>query len=171
MEEFSNEAVDLEKLPKYEELNVEPINRKYWWVILFNLIITFGSFAGFTVLARKDIQAHIKTPMLLSFIGFAFLVFVVLYWFSLKRRAFAIREKDIVYRSGLLEVNTTIIPFNRMQHIAIREGFISRPLGLASIKMYTAGGANSDVTLVGLNKDHAQQLQEFIMEKIKEVHG
>src|SRR5690606_41032422 len=49
----------------------------------------------------------------LLFIGF-------LIWsnrLAFKKRGYAVREKDLLYRSGILSTTTTIVPFNRIQHI------------------------------------------------------
>jgi uncharacterized membrane protein YdbT with pleckstrin-like domain len=50
---------------------------------------------------------------------------LILYFSSVmavKRRAFALRDKDILYKRGLLSTTTTIMPFNRIQHVAMHEG-------------------------------------------------
>jgi membrane protein YdbS with pleckstrin-like domain len=37
-------------------------------------------------------------------------------------------EHDVLYKYGILATKTIIIPYNRVQHVALHEGFVSRYL-------------------------------------------
>ena len=82
------------------------------------------------------------------------------------KRSYAIRERDIIYRRGLLSTTTTIIPFTRIQHVALNEGFIARYYGLAQLQIYTAGGSSSDLKISGLSKEDAEKIKSVIMLEI-----
>ena len=75
------------------------------------------------------------------------------------------RSKDIVYRSGWLWRSTTTAPFNRVQHVMIDQGLIERQFQLSKLKIFTAGGSGSDLTIPGLNPETANTLKEFIVKK------
>ena len=62
----------------------------------------------------------------------------------------------------------TTVPFSRIQHIEIDEKPISRLFNLASISVYTAGDSSDDLEIRGLDKEKAQQIKEFISQKIDE---
>lgn len=83
-------------------------------------------------------------------------------------KAYALREKDIVYRSGWLWKQTTTAPFNRVQHVSIDQGPIERQFDLAKLKIYTAGGKTSDMSIPGLAPETANQLKEYIVKKTEE---
>jgi membrane protein YdbS with pleckstrin-like domain len=53
----------------------------------------------------------------------------------------------VLYKYGILATKTIIIPYNRVQHVALHEGFVSRYLGLAKIEIFTAGGSSSDIEI------------------------
>ena len=74
-------------------------------------------------------------------------------------------EHDAIYKSGLISETTTIIPFNRVQHVALHQGFISRKLGLASIELFTAGGSSSDLEIPGLLLADAQIIKIWFPKK------
>ena len=79
-----------------------------------------------------------------------------------KIKGFAIRQKDVSYKSGLIWFNMTSVPFNRIQHCEISQGPLGRLFNLASVKVYTAGGSGSDLSSSGLTKERAQKLRDFI---------
>ena len=41
MENFTNEPIDISALPRYEAVNLNALQPKYWNVILFNIVATF----------------------------------------------------------------------------------------------------------------------------------
>ena len=97
------------------------------------------------------------------FLGFTFLLCRI----SFKKRGFAFREHDVIYRSGILATNTMIIPYNRVQHVALHEGFISRYFDLAKVEIFTAGGDSSDVSIPGIKKEQAEDIKQLLMGKIQ----
>ena len=87
---------------------------------------------------------------------------------GLKTRKFAVREKDIIYQKGFFRNVTKIIPFNRIQHSEISEGWLSRRLKLQTLSLYTAGGEGASIKIAGLPKEIAQQLSQLILSKTQE---
>jgi membrane protein YdbS with pleckstrin-like domain len=85
---------------------------------------------------------------------------------SFNNKGFAFRIHDAIYKEGLISETTTIIPFNRVQHVALHQGFISRKLGLASIELFTAGGSSSDIEIPGLQLEQAQKIKNLVSQKI-----
>ena len=81
-----------------------------------------------------------------------------------KRRGYALRQRDITYKKGYLFHSQTTIPFNRIQHCETSQGPLSRAFGLMTLKVFTAGGASSDLRISGLRPDEANKLKEFITE-------
>jgi len=173
MSDFTNNDINVDLLPNYQEVKFTPIEKKFWNVIVFNtfissiLIFCFANVLFFSVFFRANFNNGIG--IYLSIIIFS--MFLVLFLFfinrvSFKKRAYAVREKDIMYRRGILSTTITIVPFNRIQHIAISEGMFSRIYSLASLEIYTAGGTSSDLTIAGIKREKAHQLKEFLMNNI-----
>jgi membrane protein YdbS with pleckstrin-like domain len=71
-----------------------------------------------------------------------------------------------VYKSGLISETTTIVPFQRIQHVALHQGLFSRFFGLASLELFTAGGSSTDLHISGLLLEEAQRYKIWIVEKI-----
>ena len=169
MNEFTNNPIDLTQLPKFEEVQLKGLNSKYITVLLFNfsllLILIIG---GFSTLFYFKQEAFSNTIWMTIVIGIILFLagLVVFTKFSFKKKGYAFREHDAIYKSGLISETTTIIPFNRVQHVALHQGFISRKLGLASIELFTAGGSSSDLEIPGLLLADAQIIKNLVSQKI-----
>jgi membrane protein YdbS with pleckstrin-like domain len=72
----------------------------------------------------------------------------------------------VIYRSGAIAIETTIIPYNRVQHVTMHEGILSRKFGLATVEIFTAGGINSDIKVPGIEKEHAEKIKQLLVGKI-----
>lgn len=164
---FTNETLSLEDLPRYEEAETIPVERKYLKVIWWNDVVLILFFAGINLLFF--FVNDFKDFKWIAF--FATLLFLIILFIlqikAFERRSWVVRNHDIIYRHGLLSVITTVIPFNRIQHVSVQEGVFSRIYGLASLKVFTAGGSSSDLRISGLKKENAHQIKEMILEKIK----
>ena len=84
----------------------------------------------------------------------------------LQSLGYALREKDIVYKRGFIFNKTTIVPFNRVQHVSISRGVWDKILGISNLNIFTAGGSGSDITIPGLDPKMALQLKEALAVKI-----
>ena len=169
MNEFTNNPIDITQLPKFEEVQLKGLNPKYITVLLFNfsllLILVIG---GFSTLFYFKQEAFSNTIWIAIVVGIVlFLVGLVVFTkFSFQKKGYVFREHDAIYKSGLISETTTIIPFNRVQHVALHQGFISRKLGLASVELFTAGGSSSDLEIPGLLLADAQIIKNLVSQKI-----
>ena len=73
----------------------------------------------------------------------------------------------MIYQHGVISTTTIVIPYNRVQHVALHEGFVARFFGLARIDIFTAGGSSSDIIIPGIAKDQAEDIKQLLMGKIQ----
>ncbi len=168
MQNFTNEPIDLSNLPRYESINLNKLQSKYWNVILLNIIAAMLLVGVILVVVYCFVEeihsiAWLFTLVYVLFFGFAFVLFKI----SFLKRGFAFREHDVIYRSGILATNTMIVPYNRVQHVALHEGFVSRYFDLAKVEIFTAGGDSSDVSIPGIRKEQAEDIKQLLMGKIQ----
>ena len=170
---FSNLSIVLEDLPTSQLVNFQPIQPAYLkvlrvtWCIIFGLL--FITLVTLFIFVKK---MHTIQWILPISLGYVLLLIgtVVIGTASFKRIAFAIREKDILYKTGWIFTNMHIVPFNRIQHCVLNIGPIERKFGLASIGIFTAASDAYDVFIRGLSQEQAEQLRDFILQQIqKEV--
>jgi membrane protein YdbS with pleckstrin-like domain len=167
MDFFSNETVELSSLPRAEEVKLQPIEQSYWKVLLWGWMIVWGIILSALTLTiiftrqRNFLLWTLVTLFVLSLCGLT-------YWLmrkSFSRKAYALRDKDIIYQSGWLIQDLSVCPFNRIQHCSINAGPFERKLGLASLSVYTAGTDGADMKIPGLKQETAMALRDFIMKK------
>jgi uncharacterized protein len=60
-----------------------------------------------------------------------------------RRWRYDVREEEIDVRLGVLTIVRTLVPMQRVQHVATRQGVLERALGLATVVFHTAAGARS----------------------------
>lgn len=168
MENFINETIDTTQLPKYEEVEFSVLHPNYWKITLISLAVFFfiiGIGAGFLLYFNEEFSSYLYELC----IGYVVLVVVVLFFsrMSFKKKGFAFRNHDVLFRHGIIATNTLVIPYNRVQHVALHEGLIARFFGLAKIEIFTAGGRSSDIEIPGIEKEQAENIKQLLMGKIQ----
>jgi uncharacterized protein len=168
MENFSNETIDTTNLPKFENVVFSKLHQKYWNVILINLILFFlvASLALIFALVNIGEIANFQIQFAVGFIILVALI-VIFSRIGFLKKGFAFRDHDVLFTKGIIVTNTIVIPYNRVQHVALHEGVISRYFGLAKIEIFTAGGSNSDIEIPGIEKEQAENIKQLLMGKIQ----
>ncbi|MCG2612492.1 PH domain-containing protein [Flavobacterium sp. SM15] len=169
MQNFTNEILNTNELPKFEEVTFEPLHQDYWKIVLIQkciFLLILSAIAGGFLFFNEEIRAfwHFLVITIVLIFGLSVLFGRI----SFRKRGYAFRQHDLLYKSGIISESTTIIPYNRIQHVALHEGFISRLFGLAEIEVFTAGGGNSDIQIPGIEKEKAQNIKQLLMQKLTE---
>lgn len=154
--------------PEIESIDFKKIEKNYFKVILINVLILFLIlFIGASFVVYKDWLELGQHYIWIFSALILFLIFTVIFEIlGFKKRKYAVREKDISYKNGLLYKSLTTVPFNRIQHVEIDQGPISRFFGLATLSVFTAGDSSDDLKIKGLLKEQSLQIKEFITNKI-----
>jgi len=115
------------------------------------------------------IPGIISPGLWLAIVGGVMVVLIALTFIAIpigyRKRSYALRERDLTYKKGWIFSSMITIPFNRIQHTEISRGPIERKYELSTLKIYTAGGATSDLSIPGLEVEEAEQLKEFVAKK------
>jgi len=85
---------------------------------------------------------------------------------SVPKKAYAVRDRDILYKSGVFWLTVTAIPFNRIQHVEKSSTPLDRKFHLATLQLFTAGGSGGDLKIHGLSEKTAEKLRTFIVKKV-----
>lgn len=157
---LENLRIDPAELPQLEEAHFEPLEKDFLWLRLTITGLLFFILAGIGVV----LSFTAKVPWLQWLVPWAVLLLlrVVLEVMGFGIKGYAIRTQDVSYKTGLLFFSMTTVPFNRIQHCEMAQGPIARLFDLAAVKIYTAGGSSSDITVSGLSKERAQRLRDYV---------
>jgi uncharacterized protein len=165
----ANTQIFVDQLPTIDDIKYENIERAHRKVSL----ISVGIIMSFILVAiiLLTIFADDDRLTLLSYILATGWIVITTLWIYLcyqdyHTTGYAIREKDVVYKSGIFFKSITIVPYNRVQHCEISQGPVSRYFGLSSLTIYTAGGSSTEVDIDGLSTETAYKLKQYLMTKI-----
>lgn len=165
---FSNLQLDESALPTMAIIEYSPLEKNLlkadviWTVLFFSVGIIVLLFLQY-IIAIEWLVLY-GTWILLGLI-LLFGLSLLLVYFGFFKKSYAIREKDIIYNSGLFWRSSIAIPFNRVQHCEVSIGPIDRLYGLSELKIFTAGGASSDLSIQGLKPDTSNRLKDYIVNK------
>ncbi len=173
MSDFSNVPIDFESIPQAENVDFLPINRKYLGIKIINdiflWILLLLGIVGFKMFSRKPISfLNDYYYYFIGAMGFLCLLTVLLDVLGFQWKGYVLREKDVIYRTGLIFRKIVHIPYNRIQHAEVNQGVLERALSLAKLKIFTAGGSRSDLNIPGLLHDDALRMKSFILKKTGE---
>ena len=161
---FNNGQVEISALPSADLLEMMPLEKAYKTVRYISGFIMAGIILFITwtfTLLQIDWWPY-------SFYG-AGLITIIAIWIILYQgmsyyhMGYALREKDISFKSGLWWRSMTTVPFNRVQHCDLKQGILDRRFGLSKLTIYTAGGQSTDLMIPGLLPATAERLKSFIL--------
>ncbi|MDM1408021.1 PH domain-containing protein [Myroides sp. DF42-4-2] len=172
MESFSNRQIKNSQLPEITAVQFEPLHAKYKQVMLITtfaivlILIAVGA-SGFYLPLNEE-QALLVAYKEMILIGSIVLAvsLAVLRMAGVHKKGYVVREHDIMYKTGLINQKQIIIPFNRVQHVEIYEGFLLRLFGLCQIEFFTAGGNLGDLKIPGLLLHEADKIKAFVIEQV-----
>ncbi|MGM0392780.1 MAG: PH domain-containing protein, partial [Bacteroidota bacterium] len=137
MENFSNKEIDLSSLPNYEAVDFHPISSQYLKKVLVEfgilLLIALTAIAGMFYYQIDTYYIYSGIVIFVLFFGFKL-------WNNIKMQdeyAYAIRERDVLYKRGYIISRTTVVPFNRIQHATISRGILDKFFGIATLNIFT----------------------------------
>lgn len=172
IESFTNEVIDIDTLPKYEEIKLNNPHPDYWKIICINLLISFSLIGIAATLLIIFVDKIRPNAMLISIVLLTITtLFFLFFRASFKKRGYAIRTKDVIYKSGIIAESTTIVPLNRIQHIELNEGFFSRIYKLGSLQIFTAGGQTGHLRIAGVPIDEAKSIRDLLLNKLELIEN
>jgi membrane protein YdbS with pleckstrin-like domain len=79
---------------------------------------------------------------------------------------YALREEELYVERGIWNRIRTIVPLRRIQHLDVSQNILEREHDLGKLIVHTAGSQSSDVVVVGLPLDEAEQLRDVMQRYI-----
>ncbi len=166
--EFSNEPVPAEAIFPHADVDLEPISARYAvYAFTYQIASWVGAAALLWLLpipADVPIAGAAWGPGLVAGVG---LLAATWAWVDGRRRAFKLREQDILYARGLLVRRLAIVPITRIQHVETASGPLERWFSLERLTCFTAGGLSEDVVIRSLESGRAQAVRDYVLARIE----
>ena len=170
---FDNFEISIDELPTVDKVSWSGMDTNFTRRLLVRsslaLIIVAAGVGGLQLILSTAIpDVYLGLIFGWLWLLFMLLAFSIFLWpvIAVPRMGYALREKDVIYKSGVLWHTVTAIPFNRVQHVEKTSTPLDRRYGLASLQLYTAGGSGGDLKVHGLPADTAESLRIYILEKV-----
>lgn len=160
MEDISNDVRPI------EQLRYERIDRKYRNVqmILTGLgYLLLGGAVLFLLLLDDSIWCIAVECAIV--IAFAINMFILRKAWEFK--GYALRERDITYRSGIVFPKTTTVPYIRLQQVSVKQNPVSKIFGLYAVEIVNGAQGMAALTIPGLSEDRANQIKGIAIEWLK----
>lgn len=163
---FQNPEIALDELPGTEEADWQKLHPQFVRRMQIQALIMLG-ISTVAIIIAKIVLGIPLLPILLLYALLVIIAIASLAWpaLSIRHRGYVLRDKDILFRKGVLWRSVTAVPFNRIQHVETSNTPLDRKLGLATLQLFTAGGSGADLKIEGLGKDVAERLRLFILDK------
>ncbi|MFJ1261203.1 PH domain-containing protein [Capnocytophaga canis] len=160
-----NDLVTINQIPDYEKIPLTNLHSEYKKIAQMNALIT--SVIGLVLLLAIFVIFD-AVEKYCAIVGlFLIFVFITLYIsISYRYKKYAFRQHDAVYKSGIVFQVTHIIPYVRLQHITIKQGWYAKRLGMATLCLYTAS-SNGDISIPGLSLQEAERWKSFLLNRIE----
>lgn len=167
--EFINPEIDLENIPRAEEVSFKAVEPEYYHVIRFSWLLSILVLAAI-LFAVIFFVPKLQKPHFMVIAGGIWLTYTISRYI-LDRKAFqnlsyAIRGHDLIHRSGWFVERIRTAPFNRVQHSNVTAGPLERRYDLATLILYTAGTEGADIRIAGLKREDAFRLKDWITQKV-----
>lgn len=166
---FSNKQIFAESITT-EPLDLIPLSPKYRLMNMSYAAVFGIALAIVLTIASSGLFFYFPSQhQPLIYIGYA-IIALITFWnltyhfLADPLKMYALREHDMNYQSGLLFKSLVSQPILRIQHIELKRGPIERKFGLATLQVFSAGGASYTFYIPGLEYQHAVQLRQFILD-------
>lgn len=165
---FENNTIELNQIPKYEEVSFTTLHKDYVKIVRINMFLTFLIGLGVSCVLFFTID-EVEKNYIIGVILFLALLLGLFPLFAYKKKKYAFRQHDALYTSGLIFKSTHIIPYIRLQHVVIKQGWYAKRLGLATLQLHTAANDNVDVSIPGLTLEEAERWKSFLLNRLQEL--
>ncbi len=97
--------------------------------------------------------------------GGALLLSGVAAYLQWTKLTYRVGDTDIRVESGLLSRKARSVPFERIQDVSSKQGFLARQLGLVELTFDTGAGEGEDISLAYLREEEAARLRALARDK------
>ncbi|MCF2901787.1 PH domain-containing protein [Pseudoalteromonas sp. OFAV1] len=159
---FSNQQI--ETLPKHQTIQFQPLAENAIWQVQINWLLFYIPLMVTIIVVRhlnQGLTEAVAAPWL-AILPVLVVISLSYNYFSVRAKGVAVREHDIAFKRGLIWQQVTLLPISRVQHTEIHRGPIERKLGLATLRLYSAGGMSADLHISGLTDEQCNDVRQFV---------
>lgn len=156
----------MERVQKVDELEFEPIDRRYRAVQIILTALGYVLLAGaacFLLLIENRLWFILAECVIVA--AMAFNLFILRK--AWENKGYALREKDITYRSGIVFPKTITIPYEKLQQVTLKQNPVSKMYNLYAVEVVNGAQGMASLTIPGLTEERANQIKGIVIERLK----
>jgi len=163
---FTNLEVAIDDLPSFTEIEFRQLESAYARLVLGIVLMVEGFLllVGLLVwfLAIRPAGGYV-VAIVFCVATLVMVLNAVYRYKAAKAIGYAVREHDLLRRSGLFWQKEVVQPLRRVQHVELTRGPIEKRVGLASISLFSAGSGRATFTIPGLKLITAARLRRYVL--------
>lgn len=152
-----------------EELVYERIDRRYRMVQIVLTVIGNLFLAGMALMLLL-MENCIWCVLAECIVAAAMVVNLIIVRKAWMFKGYALRQRDISFRSGVIFPSVTTIPFSRMQQVSVKQNPVSRFFGLCSVELVNGAQAMAALSIPGLTEERANQIKNIVIDRMRYDH-
>jgi hypothetical protein len=164
---FQNPEIAIDDLPDMADLDWQSLHPRF----VRRMQVQHGLVALVPLVGATVFTVLLPAPLLVTVLLWVLVVSFAIAFFtwpgiSIPRQGYTVRDKDIVFKKGVVWRSVTAIPYNRIQHVETSSTPLDRKFGIAALQLFTAGGSGGDLKIHGVGADVAEQLRVYVLNKV-----
>lgn len=151
-----------------EDLEFQPVEPIYTRVLTARIVLCYIIFMAlaFIILAFEESYRWWILLGVEAMLVIALVINLVLVHKIYDFKGYALRDKDISYRSGIFFTSVKTVPFNKIQQVSVRTNPIARMFGLSYLDIVNGSQSSvNQITIPGLTSDDAERIKALLINK------
>lgn len=166
MNGMTNRQVWSDDIQPVENLGFEHVERSYVKVVVIRIILVYILLMACALLIPLIWEKWLPALIVEGVLAVAFAVNVALTRRIYDFKGYALRERDISYRTGIFFTSETTIPYSRIQQVSIRMNLVSRLFKLYYVDVVNGSqSAVNQFTIPGLTLERVTRLKSLLINK------
>ncbi|HEY8519880.1 MAG TPA: PH domain-containing protein [Gammaproteobacteria bacterium] len=160
-----NRQVDVATLPRFDAVRLEkpsPAYRRLVSIIVGLVAAPVLIAAILFAAAAHGVTLPVRLLVLLLVVAVLAGVAAIVHA-HVRCIGYAVREHDVILRSGIFFKAESVQPLKRIQHVEQVQGPLDKRFGLWTLKLYSAGTGRATFSIPGLEADTANAIRRFVL--------
>lgn len=167
--DFENQLFTHSQLPVPDDIEFEGLADNYRMSVLANIVLVISIIIAVLTIARFQPFLMLPEPLInlyliavAAIIGLGVLI-ITYQFFAIPKKGVCLRSHDLHFTSGLIFRKVISQPILRIQHVELKRGPIERLFDLATLQVFSAGGATHTFEIPGMTEQSANSIRQFIL--------
>ena len=167
---MTNFQISLDNVTAVDKLDYQQLDKRYCNAHIICTGVAYLALMGLALLLLWMIDCLSASIAIDSALLAAAAINLLILPRAFHSKGYALRERDITYRRGLIFPKTTTIPYARIQQVNVTQNPVTRFFHLYSVEIVNGAQLISSMSIPGLTEDTANRIKVLITDKLTTGH-